>query len=354
MQTNRAIRATTIIILCWVGLRSSFLLLSTGAETSPPLRRSVEAALPANRHTSIKHSTKKPAMMSHTSAPIRATVALRGQVAKTQQPPLNAIDIVRLAQLEPVAQAQTQVEAQAQPIPSPLQPDTSAMPLPPNLAAQRRFPDLSVSAWAIVRPAGSVPNLATNGQLGASQAGVRIQQPFIRRDQRTLIAFNLRVSAPLDQRLGREAGLGLGVRPIKQVPMELILERRVALDRGGRNALAVIAAGGFDDKPLVRKVIMSGYVQTGTVGFAQNDGFIDGALRAERALLDHGNGSLRLGAGLWGAAQPDVARIDAGPILAVKQRLGAANLRISAEYRWRLAGQARPASGPALSIGTDF
>jgi hypothetical protein len=354
MQTNRAIRATAIIILCWVGLRSSFLLLSTGAETSPPLRQSVEAALPTNRHTSIKHSTKKPAMMSRTSAPTKVTLALRGQVAKTQQPPLNAIDIVRLARLEPVAQTKTQVEAQAQPIPSPLQPDTSTMPLPFNPAPPPRFPDLRISAWAIMRPAGSVPNLATNGQLGASQAGVRIQQPLIRTDQHMLIAFNLRVSAPLDQRLGREAGLGLAARPIKQMPIELIVERRVALDRGGRNAFAVIAAGGFDDKPLVRKVTASGYVQTGMVGFAQNDGFVDGAVRVERAVLDHDHRSLRLGAGLWGAVQPNVARIDAGPILAVKQRLGAANFRISAEYRWRLAGQAQPASGPALTIGTDF
>jgi hypothetical protein len=354
MQTNRAIRATTIIILCWVGLRSSFLLLSNDAGTSPPLHQSVEMALPTDRHIRIKHSIKKTAMTRSTSAPKKATLALLGQVAKAQQPPPKALDIIRLAQLEPVAQAQNQVEAQARPIASPLQPDTSALPLPSNPALPRRFPDLRISAWAIMRPTGSVPNLATNGQLGASQAGVRIQQPLIRSDQRTLVAFNVRVSAPLDQRLGREAALGLAVRPIKQVPMELILERRVALDRGGRNALAAIAVGGFDDKPLVRKVIMSGYVQTGLVGFAQEDGFIDGAVRAERAVLDHSNGSLRLGAGLWGAAQPNVARIDAGPIVAVKQRLGAANLRISAEYRWRLVGQARPASGPALTIGTDF
>jgi hypothetical protein len=350
MQTNRAIRATAIIILCWVSLRSSFLLLSTDAETSPLLSQKVEAALPTNGDSSIKHSTKRPVTTGRTSAPTAATFALRGQVTKTTQPLPKAIDIIHRAQSEPVSQ----IQAQAQTMPVQMQPDTSAMPPPSNPAPPRRFPDLTVSAWAIVRPAGSLPNLATNGQLGASQAGVRIQQPLIRDDQRTLIALNLRVSAPLDQRLGLEAGLGLAARPIKQVPIELIFERRVALDRGGRNALAVIAAGGFDDKPLVRKMTVSGYVQTGMVGFAQNDGFIDGALRVERALLDHSNRSLRLGAGLWGAAQPNVARIDAGPILAVKQRLGTANFRISAEYRWRLAGQARPASGPALSIGTDF
>jgi hypothetical protein len=99
---------------------------------------------------------------------------------------------------------------------------------------------------------------------------------------------------------------------------------------------------------------LSGYAQTGIVGFARGDGFVDGALQIERALLDRNHTGLRLGVGVWGAAQPNVARIDVGPILAVKQRIGPASLRISAEYRWRVAGQARPASGPALSIGTDF
>lgn len=348
MQTNRALRATAIIIMGWVGLRSSFLLLSPDTEISPPLSQKAEAALPANLLTSINHSTTKTAMTWHTAAPIKAIFNIRGQVPKAQQPLSKVIDVIRLAPVESVAQPVPVL------LPMPMQPDTSTPPPQDDRAQPRQFPDLSVSAWAIVRPVGSVPNLATNGQLGASQAGVRIQQPLIRNDQQTLIALNFRVSAPLDKRLGREAGLGLATRPIKQVPIELIFERRVALDRGGRNALAVIAAGGFDDKPIIRKVKMSGYAQTGMVGFARNDGFIDGALRVERALLDHSRTGLRIGAGLWGAAQPDVARIDAGPILAVKQRLGRANLRISAEYRWRLAGQARPASGPALSIGTDF
>ena len=352
MQTNRAIRATAIIIFCWVGMRSSFLLLSIDTGISAPLGQNVEAALLTERHTRIEHLTKKPAMTGRTVAPIKAILSVRGHAPKIQRRLPKAIDTIQIARIEAV------VRTQPAPVPIPppalIQPNTPTALSPPATRQPRRFPNPSVSAWAIVRPAGSAPNLATNGQLGASQAGIRIQQPLIRNDRQTLIAFNLRVSAPLDQRLGREAGLGLATRPVKQIPVELIFERRVALDRGGRNALAVIAAGGFDDKPIIRKVSMSGYAQTGMVGFSQNDGFIDGALRVERALLDHNHTGLRIGAGMWGAAQPNAARIDAGPILAVKQRLGAANLRISAEYRWRVAGKVRPASGPALSIGTDF
>ncbi len=352
MQRNRALRATVIIIFGWVGLRTSFLLMSSNAEISAPVEgspvRQFETTLPIAAVDS--RAIIPPAMIPST---VRTN---KIQPNKTKSDLLVVLtETSKQIIQESFAAQQFESARMVTPsqtfLPLPLRsPDASLDSAP----LSRRFPDLSISAWAIVRPVGTVPNLATNGQLGASQAGVRIQQPLIRSSARTLIALNLRVSAPLDQRLGREAGLGLATRPIKQVPIELIFERRVALDRGGRNAAAVIAAGGFDDMPIIKKVSMSGYAQTGMVGFARNDGFIDGALRVERSLLNHSRTGLRLGAGLWGAAQPDIARIDVGPILAVKQRLGAANLRISAEYRWRLVGQARPASGPALSIGTDF
>ena len=354
MQRNRALRAVVVIIFGWVGLRTSFLLMSSTAEisaplTQPPVRQS-EATLPIIATAAHNSAIIPPAMMRHivrtakifshkTKSEMRVTVTETSKTNVTESP----------AAQQPVF-AHTGAPAQ------------TFLPMPPRLADappdsashSHRFPNLNISAWAILRPAGSDLNLATSGQLGASQTGVRVQQPLLHIGQRLPIAFNLRVSAPLDQKLGREAGIGLETRPVKQVPVELILERRVALDRGGRNAFAVIAAGGFNDKRLVNKVNLSGYAQTGIVGFARGDGFIDSALQIERALLDRNHTDLRLGVGFWGAAQPGVARIDVGPILVIKQRLGAASLRISAEYRWRVAGQARPASGPALSIGTNF
>ena len=354
MQRNRALRATVFIIFGWVGLRTSFLLMSSNAEISEPITRALvrqsEATLPI------------AAAVVDSRAIIPAEMAQTAVRTKKIQPNRTKADALVVATETNTQIGQAPVTAlfsEAARTGTPSQTSLPSLPRSPDAAPgsilhPRRFPNLSISAWAILRPAGSGLNLATNGQLGASQAGIRVQQPLLQIGQRLPIAFNLRVSAPLDQKLGREAGFGLATRPVKQVPVELILERRLALDRGGRNAFAVIAAGGFNDKRLVSKVSLSGYAQTGIVGFARGDGFVDAALQIEQALLERGHTGLRLGAGIWGAAQPSVARIDVGPILAVKQRIGPASLRISAEYRLRVAGQARPASGPALSIGTDF
>ncbi len=354
MQRNRALRATAIIIFGWVGLRTSFLLMSSNVEISAPvtgaLVRQSAAILPiaptvVDSRAIIPPEIAQSTMRTDKIQPDKTKSDMLVVVTETHKQIVQEF----VAAQQPIS-ARTGTPSQTSlPMPS-RSPDAS----PGSVLHSRRFPNLSISAWAIFRPAGSGLNLATNGQLGASQAGVRVQQPLLHIGPRLPIAFNLRVSAPLDQKLGREAGIGLATRPVKQVPVELILERRVALDRGGRNAFAVIAAGGFNDKRLVNKVSLSGYAQTGIVGFVRGDGFVDGALQIERALLNQNHTELRLGAGFWGAAQPGVARIDVGPILAVKQRLGPASLRISAEYRWRVAGQARPASGPALSIGTDF
>lgn len=350
MQSNRSLRATAIIICGWVGLRTSFLLMSSDAEISKPVTGA------------SVHQSKAP-------LPITTAVVDSGAIAPSEM----ARSAVRTNKIKSsitksdalVVATETNMQIVQAPVAGLLSesgrtatPSQTSLPTPPRSPdvspGSARFSNLSISAWAILRPAGAGLNLATNGQLGASQAGIRVQQPLLHIGRRLPIAFNLRVSAPLDQKLGREAGIGLGTRPVKQLPVELILERRVALDRGGRNAFAVIAAGGFNDKRLVNKMSLSGYAQTGIVGFTRGDRFVDGALQIERALLDRNDTGLRLGAGIWGAAQPSVTRIDVGPILTVKQRLGTANLRISAEYRWRVAGQARPASGPALSIGTDF
>ena len=65
-------------------------------------------------------------------------------------------------------------------------------------------------------------------------------------------------------------------------------------------------------------------------------------------------GAVELGVGAWGAAQPGAARLDAGPGLAYRLPLRGANVRIEADWRFRLAGDAAPGSGPALTLATDF
>ena len=88
------------------------------------------------------------------------------------------------------------------------------------------------------------------------------------------------------------------------------------------------------------------YAQAGVV--RSRDFFADGALRASRPV----GGGLSLGAGAWGAAQPGVSRLDVGPSALLRMpTLGAA---ISADWRFRVAGNAQPGSGPAFTLSTDF
>ena len=85
------------------------------------------------------------------------------------------------------------------------------------------------------------------------------------------------------------------------------------------------------------------------VGLRSRDLFADGSVRIARRL-----GPVELGVGAWGAAQPGVARLDAGPSLSWRLPVADANLRLQADWRFRLAGDALPRSGPALTLAADF
>ncbi|MBS1239358.1 MAG: hypothetical protein H6R45_64, partial [Proteobacteria bacterium] len=58
--------------------------------------------------------------------------------------------------------------------------------------------------------------------------------------------------------------------------------------------------------------------------------------------------------GAWGGAQKGAARLDIGPSASLQLKLGEANSRVSMDWRFRVAGEARPASGPALTISAGF
>ena len=58
--------------------------------------------------------------------------------------------------------------------------------------------------------------------------------------------------------------------------------------------------------------------------------------------------------GAWGAAQPDAERLDLGPRIALLLPVDRATLSLAAEYRARVAGDAHPPSGFALTIAADF
>ena len=131
--------------------------------------------------------------------------------------------------------------------------------------------------------------------------------------------------------------------------MWVTAERRQRLGRygGGRNAFALFFEGGLWDRPLPMDFRLDAYLQGGVVGFKRRDACVDGAVPATRPVYRN----FSAGLGLWGSAQPGVYRVDAGPRVTMKVR---ENLRVHMDYRQRLAGNAEPGSGPALTLAGDF
>ncbi|SFP70355.1 hypothetical protein [Sphingomonas rubra] len=201
------------------------------------------------------------------------------------------------------------------------------------------------SAWLIAR--GGRADALANGQLGASQAGARVTYALGHR-----VALAARLSAPFAGR-GAEVALGFDWQPTR-APIHLVAEQRLAID-GGRGGTTLMAIGGLDPTPVALGFSVDAYGQAG--GIRRRDGvigFVDGAARIARTVARRGSTRVELGAGAWGGAQPGAARLDLGPSAALVTPIAGRAVRLSLDWRQRVAGRARPGSGPALSIGGDF
>jgi hypothetical protein len=210
----------------------------------------------------------------------------------------------------------------------------------------------ALAAWVFIRQGNGQPGLAEGGQLGGSQAGARATYRLIDPGGGA-IALAARLSRPLFER-GTEGAIGLAWRPDRDVPLELTVERRIAIERGGRDAWAAGIAGGVDRQRLPLGLELDGYAQAGVVGARTRDLYIDGGVAAGRPITLSERASLRIGAGAWGAAQPGLARLDVGPQAVARLPAGPATLRVALEWRQRVAGDAAPRSGVALTLAADF
>jgi hypothetical protein len=219
------------------------------------------------------------------------------------------------------------------------------IPAPPAMLAPRATPDRwQASAWfATRRGAGTGGTM-----LGGDQAGLRVARTL---DRRGRLALYARASAPLTG-TGRELALGVEWRPWR-APMRFLAEQRFALD-GGKSGPAVAVVGGVTGIDLPFAFELEGYGQAGAVKRARVEPFADGALRITRPVAAMGEARLALGAGAWGAAQREAVRVDLGPTAVTTLPVSGQSLRIAIDWRERVAGDARPGSGPALTLGADF
>ena len=210
--------------------------------------------------------------------------------------------------------------------------------------AQDRIDRLQLTAWALLRGEPGPASLASGGTLGGSQAGARFAYNFSRQ-----IALSLRTSTPVGGARGGEVAAGVRLTPMRSLPVSMTVERRQAIgdESGGRSGFAIFFEGGVYERPMPWRFTLDGYAQAGVVGFRSRDLFADGGFTLTRPLF----GQFSAGFGMWGGVQPGIYRVDAGPRLSIRVRN---NMRVHLDWRQRLAGNAEPGSGPAVTLAGDF
>ena len=223
---------------------------------------------------------------------------------------------------------------------------------PSPLLAEQKTPDRwRAAAWLLWRAGGtSTSGTVPTGQLGGSQAGLRVEYDLTPRASSRMVAYG-RLTGALQRPAAPEGAIGVSIQPVRAVPISLAVERRIAMGTGARNANAVMVVGGFGPAAIAPAVLAEGYAQAGVVGFKRRDAFIDGKFSLSTPL---GQSPICIGAALSGGAQPGVGRLDIGPQVQFRLPLRQVGARIAVEWRERIAGDARPGSGLAITLAADF
>ena len=208
-------------------------------------------------------------------------------------------------------------------------------------------PRWSGSAWLFARSNG-VPAAAGAGQLGGAQAGGRVRY---RLDDEGLSAA-AGAAIPLASR-GREAMVALEWQP-RASPIRLVAEQRIPLDDSISGGPGVGAVAGVGPTDIGLGFDLEGFGQAGAVARARLEPYVEGGARVARPVASARGTRFEVGAGLWASAQRDAHRVDVGPALSATLPIAGQRFRVAIDWRERVAGGARPDSGPALSIGTDF
>jgi hypothetical protein len=224
----------------------------------------------------------------------------------------------------------------------------------PPRADLPRGAKLSGSFWTLVRPGANPAAIAENGQIGGAQAGFRMSYPVIRIGNSLELSASSRTSFPLNDKKQIEGTIGAMFVVKGRVPLNLILERRMPLRNIGDGAWSITAATGVNDLKISRNILVDGYIQGGIVGAKSQTKFVGGSAVVSIPASKLENTPLRLGIGIWGDAQPNAARLDIGPDVSVKTKILGISTRVSAQWRFRISGDAQPNSGPAVVIGGDF
>ncbi|MFM2371210.1 MAG: hypothetical protein RIS85_932, partial [Pseudomonadota bacterium] len=221
-------------------------------------------------------------------------------------------------------------------------------------------PRWSFDNWLLLRTGGGAAAQAPGqAAYGGSQTGAVVRfrlgkgdvaEPFV------YLRSSLAINAPGKD---REVALGFGARPFPRVPLRILAEARLQDTSTGparvRPVATVITELPWQALPLGFRAEI--YGQAGYAGGRSRTPFFDAQAVADRPLVGilPPSADLRVGAGMWAGGQKDAVRLDLGPRVSMRVDLGdQAPTRLALDWRLRMAGNARPGSGPALTLASSF
>ena len=234
---------------------------------------------------------------------------------------------------------------------------SASMEATPMTAGNSAFrpPPLNIYAYSFWREGNVGSGLASAGQYGGSQSGIIATWnlgatfPALVNERLSVVG---RLSGAHDDSRELEAAAGIRWQPIAKLPISLTVEQRIR--PRGTDRVAIYAAGGIDRKPLPAGLHLDAYGQAGWASRQGGGYFFDGIARAQRPLITRDKGEIAAGAGAWTGGQEGAQRLDIGPTAGGTLRVGKASFRLSADWRFRIAGNASPGDGPALTLSTGF
>lgn len=221
-------------------------------------------------------------------------------------------------------------------------------------AANRSQSRWSADGWLHLRRDTTTPVLSGRPSYGRSQAGAVLRYRLAPNLGNKPQAY-VRVSSAIEGAKDHEVSAGISVRPLAKVPVRVAGELRASQTLGGNEIRpAVFAVSEFPplDGPLGTRANI--YVQAGYVGGNNATTFADGQMRVTKPIAKMGPARLDAGGGVWGGAQNNGERLDIGPSASVTFDLGKARSKLAVDYRFRVAGDAEPSSGPALTLSAGF
>lgn len=377
IRKGQPVIGMALILLSWVGVRTA--LLGRDSYSAQAEAVTTRLAPPVALPPAARPRGPLAAPMARRPAPATA--------AQSGEPAVQGLIEPVPEMLAPIAPPEPQITPIAPPSPAPLDQQhlaaghqllylaaLSQIPLPPEALAARPVlsqpatsaaplasatwtpPRFSGDAWLLLRRGGT--GVGTGGPIpasyGASQAGAVIHYRLAPASPLRPAAY-LRATSAVRAPHDEELAAGLMLRPIKGLPVSAMAELRATrLQSGTALRPAILLVSEFPPVSLPGGFRAESYGAAGYVGGRFATPFAEGQLRLDRRIARIGPAELRAGAGAWGGAQRGASRLDAGPGATLGFPLGTGSARLSADWRFRLAGQAAPASGPAMTLSAGF